>query len=260
MTDATAPTTRDFPLCASCGAAPTSRKEESCRFCGAVLPWADFDLRSRRRLVLESVPESTMDAALERVEASGAFRGARTERRRIGRRLREYRERRRAAAAQGNDAHGSRVLATALATPAGMGIVAGALLLLAILAATLDEERFAVAATGLFIPVVLALALVDPSRRLRRRRGGADGGKSRWATPMGILELGPPEFRGRLPRRHVRSVKARLTRQRTREFLADAALDLHAGDIGVARLSGKRLVALEVLEHIATDGAPCDDA
>lgn len=77
---------------------------------------------------------------------------------------------------------------------------------------------------------------------------------------MGILELGPPEFRGRLPRRHVRSVKARLTRQRTREFLADAALDLHAGDIGVARLSGKRLVALEVLEHIATDGAPCDDA
>lgn len=76
---------------------------------------------------------------------------------------------------------------------------------------------------------------------------------------MGILELGPPEFRGRLPRRHVRAVKARLTRQRTREFLADAALDLHAGDIGVARLSGKRLVALEVLEHVATDGAPGDD-
>ncbi|MGB0332421.1 MAG: hypothetical protein ACPGPE_11470, partial [Planctomycetota bacterium] len=52
MPEDTAPTNRDFPLYVSCGAAPTSRKEESCRFCGAVLPWADFDLRSRRRLVL----------------------------------------------------------------------------------------------------------------------------------------------------------------------------------------------------------------
>ena len=65
---------QDFPTCIQCGALPESREQEHCRFCSAPLPWSEFDLRSRRVVVLVSA--KSMDEAIKEVEQSDEYRRA----------------------------------------------------------------------------------------------------------------------------------------------------------------------------------------
>ncbi len=245
--------TRDFPLCRGCGAAPSSRKEEACRFCGTVLSWADFDLRSRRRVVLKEVPADVMDAALSRVEKSLEFHRASAGRRRVKRRLQEFRRAsrrdRELRYRTGHDAELAMTLSEATQTPAGLAVLLIGGGFTAVLAFTADS--MATMCAGVF--TLLALSGMNSAGNRRRRRSGATGSHAHWATPMGVLGVGPPETLGRLRRRRARRITARLPRQRTREFTVGVEEDMHAGDVGVAYVRGDRIFRFKVMEHLASE-------
>jgi len=252
----TAPTSiRDFPLCGGCGAAPSSREEEACRFCGTVLTWAEFDLRSRRRVVLKEVESEAMDAALRRVEKSLEFHRASAGRREIKRRFQRFRRASRAKRERlshdttSGDAELVMTAFEAAKTPAGAGVLVvgvGVSVLLGLTSGPLP-------AMCAVLFTLLALSGFNAAGNRSRRRTGVPGRHSHWAAPMGILELGPPESFGRVRRRRGRRVTARLLRHRTREFTVGVDEDLHAGDVGVAYLRGDRIFRFKVQEHLSAE-------
>ncbi|MBL6757967.1 MAG: hypothetical protein ISQ11_16335 [Planctomycetes bacterium] len=216
-----------------------------------MLSWADFDLRSRRRVVLKEVPADVMDAALSRVEKSLEFHKANAGRRRVKRRLQEFRRasrrERELRYRTGHDAELTMTLSEAIQTPAGLAVLLIGGGFTAVLAFTADS--MATMCAGVF--TLLALSGMNSAGNRRRRRSGATGSHAHWATPMGVLGVGPPETLGR--RRRARRITARLPRQRTREFTVGVEEDMHAGDVGVAYVRGDRIFRFKVMEHLASE-------
>lgn len=240
--------TQDYPNCSQCGGAPTSRDEENCRFCSAPLPWSEYDLRSRRAVVL--VPSRSMDDAVLRVETTPEFHRATLERRGVKTRHRRARRRRREQREHG--AHG----VTYDEDDATLHwIVCGVLVL-----------PMAIFWGGQFVmqsPVYMAIAvLVIAGLAVWGARQSATTSTRNWrrvvpktrrAEAAGILELGPPRAVSRRRDDMVRDVTLRLNRRRTKTFPADVELDLHAGDVGIARFRGGRMDGFERLEFIAPE-------
>lgn len=222
--------TRSLPLCKSCGGAPTSRKEETCRFCGTVLSWADFDLLSRRRVVLKEARAEIVDAALWKVESSPE--------------LREFKE-----VDAPEEDEGPVIMPIALA----IGVVG------AICAAWLHEQYPDFGFLAYFL-VWCLVSHVDETQRVGKRSrkvSGVRGQALGWAAAVCVLEVGAPETFWKLRPRRVRRITARLSRQRTREFRIGVNMDLHAGDVGIAYTRGRKIVRFDRRMHLSEEeGVP----
>jgi len=212
--------TRAFPLCQGCGAAPTSREEEACRFCGTVLSWADFDLLSRKRVVLRDASAEVVDAALWKVETSPEFLEATAK-----------------DLPEGDDG----LILEPLAVVIGVICALGATWLFG------RNELF-----GL-IAYLASFYVVEGANERLQGRGRRGRGKRQWAAAICVLELGPPETLWGLRPRRVRSVTARLTRHRTRKFKVGVTADLHAGDVGLAHTLGHEIVSFDRRMHLSED-------
>jgi hypothetical protein len=212
--------TRAFPLCQGCGAVPTTREEEACRFCGTVLSWSDFDLLSRKRVVLRDASAEVVDAALWKVETSPEFLEA---------------------TARDLPAGDDGPILEPLAAVIGVICALGATWLFG-----RNEGLGVVAYVG-------SLYVVEGANERLRGRDRRGRGKRQWAAAICVLELGPPETLWGLRPRRVRRVTARLTRQRTRRFKVGVSEDLHAGDVGLAHTLGHEIVSFDRRMHLSED-------
>lgn len=240
--------TQDFPDCAKCGAAPASREDEYCRFCSAPLPWSEFDLRSRRVVVL--VSSHTMQEALNRVERSDEFlranlalKNRRSSKRTRRRRVRERANRR-------YDESGFETTSTDENAAVLMLLLACAVFIGAVNVAGMGWFGFllvAVFASGMAIwGSHRASTTEQPKRR-------SFSPKRRAVLAAGIVELGAPRPRSRRDGTLVRDVRCKLPGQRERKFVADVHLDLHAGDVGIVHARGKELSKFERMEHVEAE-------
>ncbi|MEM8713011.1 MAG: hypothetical protein AAGG01_18825 [Planctomycetota bacterium] len=237
--------TQDYPCCSQCGAAPTSRDDEYCRFCSAPLPWAEYDLRSRRVMVVVST--SSMEEALQKVERSEAFMRARLRVERLQRtqgsiRVRRSRRGARSSAGAVDESESDSV---------GHALVLG-------FAAFLGAVKIAGSGVWGFLligAVLSGLALWGTRsfsrsehrsrRRLRRQRKSV--------VAVGIAELGPPKPASKDGSEFVRKVHCRTSRGGVRRLVADVHKDLHTGDVGIAHTQGRRLLSFDRIEHIGVD-------
>lgn len=220
-----------FPECRSCGGVPVAREEEACRFCGTVLTWADFDLRSRRRVVLEEARFEHVDAALRKVATSaGLHRSPRGE--------------------PQEEVEGPVIMPLAIA----VGVIG------ALCSTWVYQQDELLGGLGYLLTWLVVNSVDEYSRTGgAAAAGGRKRGQPSWASAVCVLEVGPPETRLRLRPRRLRRITARLDRQRTREFTVAVNMDLHAGDVGVAYTRGAEITRFDLRMHLAEDlvgGAP----
>ncbi len=241
-------TTQDFPTCSQCGAAPISRDQESCRFCSTLLSWSEYDLRSRRVVVL--VPAESMEDAISKVEGSAEFRRAslggkgsdRSDRQRSGRRRRQSKPKRSSLTVDDD--------------LAAQGIALSAIMLGPIMAAIV---HFAGAGWIQFLlvgAVASAFAIWGARRssKTQERKWRSAIPKRSSILAAGILELGSPRAKSQRDRTLVRDVTLLARRGRKRKVIADVSLDLHAGDVGIAMTLGRSMRTFRQMAFVAEQG------
>lgn len=241
--------TQDFPTCIQCGALPDSREVESCRFCSTPLPWSDWDLRSRRVVVL--VPTNTMNDAIARVEDSSEYLISSLALKRSHIASRKWHRRQRSREDQ----------LAGIPTKRNPEIVFYMVVLFIGLFAILYVLLFAPRSSFPFFLVVVSLSVVAisvarhststaPRPRRQHRSHQRSWPKRKAVVAAGITELGAPRPKGKRRRTLVRDVHLRSKNGHERKVIAGVHLDLHSGDVGIATIRGKRLEAFDRRYHV----------
>lgn len=224
----------ELPDCDKCGAAIQSRSHEHCPYCGAVLPWELWDEICRSQVELIEVDERQVQRRLFEIEQSEAFKVAE---------FQASRSRRRRIRLKGS-----------IRRPGGgaaddLGLIAAGLTVLASVFLWLMLRQPIVFALPVAVGGAIAAAR---TRRIRKRRAGRrDRGRSAARRVFKtlacvVLEVTPPRRHHPQDERPTRRVVLGTSSGKERIVVVDADSTIAPAELGIAQLSGMRLVDFDV--------------